>query len=516
MNQSIDKRTSYSTPSRQYKQPTEYKVPSEVRTSDTQKMTSVPKDKLATLKAYRRAKGLCYICGERWGKDHKCNNTLQLHVVQELLEVCATNSVDSDDSEVDLMVLSAETQTAGPANSVIRLTCQVAGQEVIFLLDSGSLHSFLSDRLASQLAGQQRLSKMQWVRIAGGGQLVCFAWIPKSGWSVGGHRFVTDFKILPLQHYDGIIGMDWLSAQGTMSVNWLQKWLSFDYKDSKVVLQGDPPSEFEFTIVELQLIRETQETKVTVLEDVPEEIQQVIASFADIFEESAGLPPRRSCDHKIPLVEGARHVNIRPYRYSPEQKTEIERQVKEMLASGVILPSTSPFASPIILVKTKDGTWRLCVDYRQLKMLTLKTKYPLPMIDELLDELSGASWFSKLDLRAGYHRIHLAPGEEYKTAFHTHNGHYEFNVVSFGLTGGPSISQGEMNITLALVDRVCAVVFFDDILVFSATLEEHVQHLKQGLQLLRQHQWRVKESKCAFAQRSISYLGLWSVGTECQ
>lgn len=139
--------------------------------------------------------------------------------------------------------------------------------------------------------------------------------------------------------------------------------------------------------------------------------------------------------------------------------------------------------------------------------MTLKTKYPLPVIDELLDELSGASWFSKLDLRAGYHRIHLAPGEEYKTAFHTHNGHYEFNVVSFGLTGGPSISQGEMNITLALVDRVCAVVFFDDTLVFSATLEEHVQHLKQVLQLLRQHQWRVKESKCAFAQHSISYLG---------
>ena len=148
--------------------------------------------------------------------------------------------------------------------------------------------------------------------------------------------------------------------------------------------------------------------------------------------------------------------------------------------------------------------------------MTLKTKYPLPVIDELLDELSGASWFSKLDLRAGYDQIRLAPGEEYKTTFHTHNGHYEFNVVSFGLTGGPSTFQGEMNVTLAPVDHDCAVVFFDDILVFSATLEEHVQHLKQGLQLLRQHQWRVKESKCAFAQRSISYLGLWSVGTECQ
>ncbi|XP_037412327.1 uncharacterized protein LOC119275560 [Triticum dicoccoides] len=310
------RRASYSNPSRQYKQSTEHKVPIEVRVPETQKVTSVPEDKLATLKAYRRVKGLCYICGERWGRDHKCNNTVQLHVVQEILEFCATDPVESDDSEVDLMVLSAETQTSDPSNSAIRLTCQVGGQEVVFLLDSGSSHSFLSDRLAGHLVGQQPLSKVQKVRIAGGGQLECSSWIPNCGWSVGGHQFVNDFKILPLQHYDGIIGMDWLSAQGTMSVNWLQKWLSFDYKGTKVVLQGDLPSECEFIVVELQLIQDTQETKVTVMEDVPEEIQQVIASFADIFEEPTGLPPRRSCDHKIPLVEGARPVNIRPYRYS--------------------------------------------------------------------------------------------------------------------------------------------------------------------------------------------------------
>lgn len=109
------------------------------------------------------------------------------------------------------------------------------------------------------------------------------------------------------------------------------------------------------------------------------------------------------------------------------------------------------------------------------------------MIDELLDELSGASWFSKLDLRAGYHQIRLAPGEEYKTTFHTHNGHYEFNVVSFGLTGGPPTFQCEMNETLAPVLRVCVVVFFDDIFVFSATLQDHVKHLRQVLQLLKQH-----------------------------
>ena len=181
-----------------------------------------------------------------------------------------------------------------------------------------------------------------------------------------------------------------------------------------------------------------------------------------------------------------------------------------MLQTGVIVPSSSPFASPIIMVKKKDGSWRLCVDYRHLNLLTLKSKYPLPVIDELLDELTGASWFSKLDLRAGYHQIRLAPGEEYKTAFHTHNGHYEFTVLAFGLTRGPCTFQSVMNDDLAPVLREpnkCVVVFFDDILVFSITLEDHLHHLKQVLDLLQEHQWKIKGSKCAFAQCSISYLG---------
>jgi hypothetical protein len=159
------------------------------------------------------------------------------------------------------------------------------------------------------------------------------------------------------------------------------------------------------------------------------------------------------------------------------------------------------------MVRKKDLSWRLCVDYRNLNMLTLKSKFPLPVIDELLDELAGASWFSKLDLRAGYHQIRLAPGEEYKTAFHTHNGHFQFNVMAFGLTGAPATFQAVMNETLAPVLRKCAVVFFDDILIYSKTYSEHLVHLDQVLRLLQQHQWKIKGSKCQFAQRSISYLG---------
>jgi hypothetical protein len=159
------------------------------------------------------------------------------------------------------------------------------------------------------------------------------------------------------------------------------------------------------------------------------------------------------------------------------------------------------------MVKKKDQTWRPCIDFRHLNALTVKSKYPLPVINELLDELHGACWFSKLDLRAEYHQIRLTEGDEHKTAFHTHHGHYEFTVMAFGLTCAPATFQAEMNMTLAPVRRKYAVIFFDDILVYSTNYQEHLQHLNFVLQLLQDNQWKVKISKCSFAQPSIHYLG---------
>jgi hypothetical protein len=174
-------------------------------------------------------------------------------------------------------------------------------------------------------------------------------------------------------------------------------------------------------------------------------IQAILDEFAAVFTEPTGLPPRRSCDHTITLIQGAQPVSVCPYRYAPALKSEIENQVSDMLQAGLIQLSTSTFSSPVLLVCKKDGGWRFCVDYRMLNALTIKSKFPIPVIDELFDELSGASWFSVLDLRAGFNQIRLAPDEEYKTAFQTHWGHFEFTVMSFGLTGVPNTFQGAMN-----------------------------------------------------------------------
>ncbi|WVZ53038.1 hypothetical protein U9M48_004029 [Paspalum notatum var. saurae] len=200
-------------------------------------------------------------------------------------------------------------------------------------------------------------------------------------------------------------------------------------------------------------------------------------------------------------------VRIGPYRYPPAVKDEIETQVVEMLKSGIIQHSQSAFSSPVLLVKKKDLSWRFCMDFRHLNAITIKTVYPVPIIEELLDELGQASWFTSLDLTAGYHQILLQPGEGPKTAFQTHSGHYEFRVMAFGLSGAPATFQKAMNSTLAPYLRKFVLVFFDDILIYSATREDHLHHIRLVLELLQKDQWKVKLSKCTFATQQIAYLG---------
>ena len=236
-------------------------------------------------------------------------------------------------------------------------------------------------------------------------------------------------------------------------------------------------------------------------------LQGLLESYQDVFQEPKGLPTMRDHDHKIPLKSGSEVVNLRPYRYLGLQKDCLEKMVADMLETGIIRTSNNPFASPVILVKRKDSTWRLCVDYRALNQLTIKDKYLIPMIKELLEELVRATIFSKIDLKSGYHQIHMAAGEEFKTAFRTHSGHYEFLVMPFGLTNAPATFQSLMNEIFRQHLRKFILVFFDDILVYNRTLRDHYMHLEVVLDLLRTHHLVARATKCFFCHPQVEYLG---------
>lgn len=208
-----------------------------------------------------------------------------------------------------------------------------------------------------------------------------------------------------------------------MKVHWKHKWMAIPYNGATNVIQGIVPIPAEDLVFHVCAISEVKPEKEG---SVHPDIEVFLHDFVVVFQPLSSLPPKRNCYHEIPLLPSARPVHIRPYRYAPALKDEIERQVAEMLSKGVILPSLSAFSSPVLLVKKKDGLWRFSVDYRYSNALTAKSRFPMSVFDELMDELAQAKWFSSLDLNSGDHKVRLKEGEEFKTVFQTHFGHFEF------------------------------------------------------------------------------------------
>ena len=220
-----------------------------------------------------------------------------------------------------------------------------------------------------------------------------------------------------------------------------------------------------------------------------------------------GLPPERAIEHSIETMSDTKPISKPPYRLSHAEAAEVEKQLTDYVSRGFIRSSSSPWASPILLVKKKDGAMRMCVDYRALNAVTIKNKYPLPRVDELFDQLHGASYFTKIDLRSGYHQVRIRLADIPKTAFRTRFGHFEFLVMPFGLTNAPATFMTLMDTVLRPYLGKFVIVFLDDILIYSASKEEHFEHLTKVFDLLRSHNLYGRQSKCEFLKTEIHYLG---------
>lgn len=437
----------------------------------------------------------------------------------------ATQSVPTSDIPADILPgVKRETcaSVAQGEHGLLTYSASIQGVKCTMLIDSGASTSFISERLV----GEHRLPThpMDPIRVAmpDGTEYVSSCGV-RAPVKLGPYRDRLIFRIVPLEsEFDAVLGANWLH-QHNPKVDWRAGTLELQQSGRTIIVSRPAPPQRSGAgalLSAMQLkraIRNRCPLFAVVLREkevggesdsqFPELVEPLLRKYGSIFEKPKGLPPEGRVEHKIELVEPHTPPSRSPYRLSPAELDELRRQLQELLEAGFIRPCHSPYGSPVLFVPKKDGGLRLCIDYRALNKLTIKSKYPLPRIDELLDRLAGAKVFSKLDLQSGYHQIRVREQDIPKTAFQTRYGQYEFTVLSFGLCNAPATFQALMNETFRDLLDTCVVVYLDDILVYSSSEEEHAKHLELVLSRLQSEQLYARRHKCKFFVDRIEFLG---------
>ncbi|KAD6454277.1 hypothetical protein E3N88_08983 [Mikania micrantha] len=408
-------------------------------------------------------------------------------------------------------------QEAREDNNVVTGMFLVNNHFASILFDTGADKSFISTKFEHVVNQKSTtLTEIYTIELANGKLLTARKILKGCVLSYDGHSFYLDLIPIQLGSFEVVIGMDWLSKH--------QAEIQCHLKIVRVPLPNGGALEIQGEIASRKLhlisamkarkylkkecqaflahikVKDQEEKKIG---DIP-----IVRDFPEVFpDELPGLPPVRQVEFRIDLIPGAAPIAKTPYRLAPSEMQELSSQLQELLDQGFIRPSFSPWGAPILFVKKKDGSFRMCIDYRELNKVTIKNRYPLPRIDDLFDQLQGSRHFSKIDLRSGYHQLRIHEDDIPKTAFRTRYGHYEFLVMPFGLTNAPAVFMDLMN-------RVCkpyldkfVIVFIDDILIYSQNEEDHKQHLKLVLQLLAKEKLYAKFSKCEFWLKEVHFLG---------
>lgn len=424
-------------------------------------------------------------------------------------------------------------QLANPSmrsRKLLKFKGTLHGHAVQVLLDSGSSGNFVSSKFVQDHGVRARRDESpQTIHLADGGQQLTQGIASSLLLQMDQYQERVDLAVLPLSGYDVILGMPWLEDHNP-HINWRDKSVSFHHENHHHTLRSDSMLHM-LTRAELKLAIRRGELdfvcrghlstaeapdhesrdKPASPEDKEFEIErkEILSKYSEAFPDALpkGVPPSRSIDHKIELLPGSAPTSLPVRRMSPDELDELKKQLDELTEAGFIRPSKSPFGAPILFVKKKDGTMRMCIDYRALNNITIKNSYPLPRIDELFDRLQGATIFSKIDLRSGYWQIRIDPEDVPKTAFRTRYGHFEFMVLPFGLTNAPATFMNLMHDIFREHLDTFVLVFLDDILIFSRTPEEHKRHLAIVMELLVKNRLCAKESKCELFRRSVEFLG---------
>ncbi|GJX09473.1 ty3-gypsy retrotransposon protein [Tanacetum coccineum] len=447
----------------------------------------------------RLNKGLCFNCDNKWARGHKCPGKFLLLMADDENDAEPENEPNSAEAveSGDISILNSLIGQGSPRS--LQLWGSIGSGKVHVLIDNGSTHNFVRPDIVEQMQLPVQATKAFKVYIGSGESLLCENLCTQVMLSMQGLAVEVDLYVLPMKGPDVVLGIQWLQKLGKVTHDYAQQTMEFTLVNTTYTLKGDESLCMKrISLHHMQALLESDDVYgVYDLYNVTKEAEEVPTT----------LPPHRVIDHQIHLLPNTKPVNVRPYRYPHYQKGEMEKLVNEMLEQGIIRFSQSPFSSPVLLVKKKDGSYHFCVDYRALNEVTVKGKFPIPTADEMFDELRGAVIFTKLDLRAGYHQIRVHERDIYKTTFRTHDGHYEFLVMPFGLTNAPSTFQAIMNRLFSPYLRKFVIVFFDEILVYSTSLTAHVKHLECVFSCLQEHQFYVKKSKCAFGASTLEYLG---------
>nr|GEW53005.1 putative reverse transcriptase domain-containing protein [Tanacetum cinerariifolium] len=413
---------------------------------------------------------------------------------------------------------------ANPDNNVVTGTFLLNNCYASILFDTGADRSFVSTAFSSRIViTPTALDHDYNVELADGRIVGLNTIIRGCTLNFLNHPFNIDLIPVELSNFDVIIGMDWLAKYHAVIIC-AEKIVRIPFGDEILIVRGDGSSNKHGTRLNIISYTKAQEyltkgchvflanitaskdedkSKGKRLKDFP-----IVQEFPKVFpKDLPGIPPTRQVEFRIDLIPGAAPVARAPYRLTPSKIKELAEQLHELTNKGFIRPSSSPWGAPVLFVKKKDGSFRMCIDYRELNKLTMKNRYPLLRIDDLFDQLQGLGVYSKIDLRSGYHQLRVREEDIPKTAFKTRYGHYEFQVMPFGLTNAPAVFMDLMN-------RVCkpyldkfVIVFIDDILIYSKSKKEHEGHLRQMLNLLKKEELYAKFSKCEFWISKVQFLG---------